>query len=130
MEKNKISVSWSHDKDLDSIFTFVSLVDTEDHLKVSFCIMQDDITDEIMSLTAHGDDYRKSSYKDWTVYKNSFEGYVNKDNLAEAINWIIYDTIRDSNCVDWFDRESIIELEYTVIREISEIIRYNNGKHE
>lgn len=33
MKKNKISVSWSHDKDLDSIFTFVSLVDTEDHFK-------------------------------------------------------------------------------------------------
>lgn len=86
--------------------------------------------DEIMNLTAYGDDYRKSSYKDLTVYKNSFEGYVNKDNLAEAIDWIISDTIRDSNCVDWFDRESIIELEYTVIREISEIIRYNNNKHE
>lgn len=130
MKKNKISVSRSHDKDLDGIFTFVSLVDTENHLKVSFCILQDDITDEIMSLTAYGDDYRKSSYKDWTVYKNSFEGYVNKDNFAEAIGWIISDTIRDSNCADWFNRESIIELEYTVIREISEIIRYNNNKHE
>ena len=130
MIKQKISVSWSHEADLDSIITLVSLVDTEYHLKVCFCIMQDDITEEILSLTAYGDDYRKSSCKDWTVYKNSFEGYVNKVNFAEAINWIIHDTIRDSNCVDWFDRESIIELEYTVIREISEIIRYNNGKHE
>ena len=130
MIKQKIGISWNHESDLDSIFTFVSLVDTEHHLKLCFCIMQDDITEEILSLTAYGDDYRKSSYKNWTIYRDNFEGYINKDNLAEAIDWIIYDSVIDSECIDWFDRESIIELKYITIREISQIVCHNNRKHE
>lgn len=127
MKKEKISVSWSHEKDLNSEFTFISLVDTEYHLKLLFCIMQDDETKDIVSLTVYGDDYRKSSYKDWTVYRDNFDGFINRDNLAEAIHWISYNTINNMNCVNWFDHESICELKYKAIRELSDII-YSNKK--
>lgn len=122
MIKGTITTNWSHESDLNAIFTIIKLTDSNYHREISFCIMQDDKTKDIVSLTVCGDDYRKSSYKNWTVYRDYFNGFINKDNLVEVIYWISYHTIDNSECASWFSYESVCELKYKVIRELSNII--------
>lgn len=122
MIKGTLTVNWSHETYLSSEFTFVNLTDEEKHRKISFVIAKDDTTREVYSLTAYGEDFNGVIH---SVYKDHFEGSVNDDNLCEAIHWIVYHTIESYDCARWFSRNDITELKYKTIRELTDILYFN-----
>lgn len=130
MKKGTLTVNWSHEAYLNSEFTFVNLTDEEKHKRISFVIAKDDATREVYSLTAYGEDFNKTGYKESQVYKDHFEGSINDSNLCEAIHWIVYHTIESYDCVRWFSRDDITELKYKTVRELSDILYFNQLYHE